>query len=414
MKKCTETNDPLKQVRSRVQPNPWTLALAGAGLVSFGALVQAEEAAQQVMTALSQTTLSGYVDTSAIWKFGSDGGAFIPGRSFDGGTGNLGGNKLDGFNLNVVKLQLEKPLDEGQWSAGYQVGLLFGPDAVGYNNSPLEVSDDVSVKDAYVALRVPVGNGIDVKMGTYSTVLGYEVFEGPNNPNYSRSYGWALEATQHTGVLASYKVSDAVSLSGGVANTHLAGINLRATRGKAVSETQKTYLGAVTITAPESFGALAGASLYGAIVDGFAGNTHDTTSYYVGATVPTPLEGLAVGAAYDYRDDAPLVVRGKAIANNRAYAIAGYLAYQCTEKLKLNGRFDYTNGDDGTWYESARAGTHNELFAVTGTVDYSLWANVLSRAELRWDHGLSGARPFGGTGKDKNAITLAANIVYKF
>jgi len=100
--------------------NKWTLALAAAGVVSLGSVAQAEEAQHQVLTALSSTTLSGYVDTSAIWKFGTDNHGpgsgvipTIPGRTFDGTA-----DKLDGFNLNVVKLTLEKPLDEGQWSAG--------------------------------------------------------------------------------------------------------------------------------------------------------------------------------------------------------------------------------------------------------------------------------------------------------
>ncbi len=38
--------------------------------------------------------------------------------------------------MNVVKLSIEKPLDEAQWAAGHKVNLLFGPDgsafATGY------------------------------------------------------------------------------------------------------------------------------------------------------------------------------------------------------------------------------------------------------------------------------------------
>jgi hypothetical protein len=93
--------------------NPWTAALIAAGLVSLGAILNAEEAQHQVLTALSSTTLSGYVDTSAIWKFGT--GGQVVGRSYDGTA------KQDGFNLNVVQLSLAKPLDDGAWSAGYQV-----------------------------------------------------------------------------------------------------------------------------------------------------------------------------------------------------------------------------------------------------------------------------------------------------
>ena len=85
--------------------NKWTLALAAVGMVSLGSVAQAEEAQHQVLTALSSTTLSGYVDTSAIWKFGTDrhdaSYTGIPGRTFDGTA-----DKLDGFNLEVVKLTL--------------------------------------------------------------------------------------------------------------------------------------------------------------------------------------------------------------------------------------------------------------------------------------------------------------------
>src|SRR5207237_5620810 len=155
--------------------NKWTLALAAGGVVSLGSIAQAEEKPMsQVMTAVSSTTLSGYVDTSAIRKFGT-GNANLPGRAFDG----VG--KLDGFNLNVVELQLEKPLSEDQWAAGYRVQLLLGPDANGYNVSPFGggsgAGSDFSLKDAYVALRVPAGNGIDFKVGSFTTVVGYESFE---------------------------------------------------------------------------------------------------------------------------------------------------------------------------------------------------------------------------------------------
>jgi trans-2-enoyl-CoA reductase len=48
---------------------------------------------------LASSTLSGYIDTSAIWMFGK--GTILYGRSFDGGS-NSQENKQDGFNLNVI------------------------------------------------------------------------------------------------------------------------------------------------------------------------------------------------------------------------------------------------------------------------------------------------------------------------
>lgn len=389
--------------------NKWTLALAAGGIVSLGSVTQAEEAQHQVMTALSQTTLSGYVDTVAMWNTGSGNSGGIAGRSYDGGPGSAG--KLDGFSLNVVNLTLEKALDESAWAAGYKVEMLLGPDSVGYNQ--FTGLGDFGLGDAYVSLRAPVGNGIDLKVGSFGTVVGYEVFNAPSNPNYSRSYGFFLEPFQHTGIQASYQLTENVGISGGVANTWNTGINSRpgalGAGGAVLSESQKTYMGSIVFNAPESFGFLAGSTVYAGIVDGLAaGGAADTTSYYVGATIPTPIEGLAAGIAYDYVDD--LSAPGVAV-NNRGYALAGYLSYQATEKMRVNTRLDFANTDDFMFYSSPTAGNHNELLSLTGTLDYSLWANVLSRAEIRWDHSLNDDGIFSG--KD-NAVTVAANIAYKF
>src|SRR6058998_1445320 len=139
----------------------WTIGLAAVGVVSLASAARAEEKASSVMTALSSTTLSGYVDTSAQWNFGT-GNANTPPYKFGGA------NKADGFNLNVVQLRLEKPLDEAEWAAGYRVDLWFGPDAntlgtpsVLDNSSGEGSTSDFAIRQAYVALRMPVGNGID-------------------------------------------------------------------------------------------------------------------------------------------------------------------------------------------------------------------------------------------------------------
>ena len=82
------------------------------------------------------------------------------------------------------------------------------------------------------------------------------------------------------------------------------------------------------------------------------------------------------------------------------------------EKLKLNGRVDYAKGTDGTWYTSGN--NENQLGSITVTADYSLWANVVTRAEVRWDRNLGGDANYHGTDQDSNAVTLAGNFVYKF
>lgn len=404
--------------------NQWTLALAAGGVVSLGSVVMAEEAQHQVQTALSSTTLSGYVDTSAIYQFGN--GKTATGRSYDGV------NKQNGFNLNVVKLTLEKPLDEGQWAAGYKVDLLAGPDAnaVGVNSLGANTSD-FAIQQAYVDLRAPIGNGLDFKMGVFGTVVGYEVFDAPKNPNYSRSYGYAIEPLSHTGLLASYQVADWLSLTGGVADTYSQNINGRSFRSPFVAGTTKgvakdselTYMGGFTLTAPESLGFLKGAQLYAGVVDGLPStptvSNSDVTSYYVGATIPTPLTGFSVGASYDYRG-----TKETSAVNPSSYANATalYLKYKATEKLSFADRVEYASGTLGTWNVNPLAtANHDQFLANTFTVDYSLWANVITRAEFRWDHDLTGSHSAFGTtsgaaanGMANNALSLALNVIYQF
>src|SRR5439155_9551171 len=117
------------------------------------------------------------------------------------------------------------------------------------------------IRQAYVTLRAPVGNGLDFKLGTWNTIIGYESYDANENPNYTRSYGNTIEPTTHTGLLATYQVTSALNLAAGVANTFGPTINARSNPPKA--ESYKTYMGAISLTAPESFGFAKGASLYG-------------------------------------------------------------------------------------------------------------------------------------------------------
>src|SRR5262249_2430437 len=156
----------------------------------------------------------------------------VPAVSYNAASSSTA-SKQDGFNLNAVKLAIEKPLDEAQWAAGYKAELIFGPDAVSYLTT-LDSGGDSSpaaIKQAYVALRAPVGNGLDFKLGVFDTIIGYEVFDGGNNPNYTRSYGFTIEPTTHTGLLATYQLCKAASLSVGIANTHGPFINQKADEG---------------------------------------------------------------------------------------------------------------------------------------------------------------------------------------
>jgi predicted porin len=396
--------------------NGCTLALIGAGVVSLPAMAHAEENTNLVLTALSSTTISGYVDTSAHWNPGT-GNQNLPAYSPNGLPGGL---KADGFNLDLVALTLSKPAGEGGWSAGYNATLLFGPDAVGYNSSAnAAAKSDFSLKDTYVDLHAPLGNGLDVKLGTFTEILGYEVYETGNNPIYTRSYGYEIEPTAMTGVLAGYQLTPAVLLNAGIADTWSAGIDTRSDPPKA--ESFKTYLGSVTFTCPTNFVFLSGSTLSGGVINGYDKvNLVDKTSLYIGGTFNTPIPNVKAGAAYDYAMLGPNTIGGPFHQSGYQGAFGLYLSWQATEKLGLYSRGEYFTesgylaGPDGLGI----AGAAGSAFAFTQTVQYDLWKNVLARVEFRWDHAEHGNGfgeiAAGGAPNADNAFLLAANIVYKF
>src|SRR5205085_721022 len=100
---------------------------------------------------------------------------------------------------------------------------------------------------------------------------------------------------------------------------------------------------------------------------------------------------------------------------------AAYVSFKATEKLGFHVRGEYANDIVDTFIPvSATTATTTEIVAVTATLQYDIWENVLSRLEFRWDHDLTGlpTRPYGtgsGTaGGRRNDYLLAANFVYKF
>src|SRR5437867_13074293 len=114
--------------RNQMKLNKWTVGLAAIGVVSLASAVKAEESGTALMTALSSTTISGYVNTSMHWNLGTGNGT-VPSYVYNTST------KQDGFNLNVVDLTIEKAMDEAQWAAGYKVQLWFGPDATTFGTT---------------------------------------------------------------------------------------------------------------------------------------------------------------------------------------------------------------------------------------------------------------------------------------
>jgi len=123
------------------------------------------------------------------------------------------------------------------------------------------------------------------------------------------------------------------------------------------------------------------------------------------------LQGEKLGLAYDYEAVSHQPISSSGYAN----AVGVYATYQATEKMSFNTR--------GEWFTQSKSnagpGYPSKVFALTETIQYDLWKNVLSRVEFRWDHSGDGSPAYGnnnanGTPTLKNSYELIANIIYKF
>lgn len=382
--------------------NKWTLGLAAVGAVSMASAVRADEAKMSALqTALSNTTISGFVDVGVQGNFGDNNtDSPLPPYAPSGSVQDQN-HWRDGFSLNAVDIAIDRPLDDSSWSAGYHVEINAGSseiDGMEYSHS---TESHMAVRQAYVTMRTPLGNGIDWKLGVFDGITGYESNTGYKNPNYTRSYGYIINPTTFTGILGTYQIVNGVSVSAGVAN--------RGTYqgyGQDNSNiTQKDFIFATALTAPDSWGWLKGSALNFGTVQSFDNNGVDI--YSANLSLATPVAGLKFGVAWD-------VLNSRVVpADFNIYGV--YATYQATDKLAFNLRGEYVDGTD------ADGGFNSNPFnnlgrgeEVTATIEYNLWANMLTRVEFRWDH-TEFTHPYGaGEVGVANAFLLAFNAVYKF
>jgi hypothetical protein len=181
-------------------------------------------------------------------------------------------------------------------------------------------------------------------------------------------------------------------------------------------------MGGLTYTCPTNWGVLSGSTLSGGIINGWdAANLVDKTSFYIGGTVNTPINGLKAGFAYDYAILGPNNINTNLpgpVASGYQQAGGIYLIWQATPKLSFNTRVELFSQSGYLAQNGARTtpgagdGLPSKSFELTETLQYDLWKNVVSRLEFRWDHALDASNPFSN-GVD-NALLVAANLVYKF
>lgn len=366
-----------------------------------------------VETAQKGIVLSGYVDAGYTYNFiGRDSGAAFTTRN-PGSDAKAGGQ----FNLNALKVALEKPLtDANEWQAGFRADLIVGQDAATVGGQNPGGSDSVFLEQAYAQFRAPIGNGLDIKVGKFVTTLGYEVIERPVNLNitYGNLFQNAIPLW-HVGALASYEFSDVINAKFGIVN----GANVD---GVGTTSSYPAFLASLGLNAPGGNASI-GNNLYvapssandGAVTSfGSASGGSGTSVVYdiVGNWTPKfANDKLLLGFNADIGNSSQ-----PAAGADTWWGAAVYAKYQFTDIFSLAGRGEYFHDSDGS-----KLGFNNPTFIGAGSADVWEWTltagfdvieNLALRAEYRLDYGDQVVA--GGAGTQDLGHTVAAEVVYSF
>ena len=341
------------------------------GIPSFGAIMGA-----------AGISVSGYIDTSYTYLSGS-------GQFAGGGANRVYDRERNSFNLNMIDLTVSSLPTAG---FGGLVDLNFGSDANVNASAGTGGADEFDIQAAYLHYA---SGPLMVVAGKYVTLSGAEVIKSPANFNYSRSilFGYAIPFT-HTGVRATFAVSDMLSVVAGINN----GWDVLK---ESASEARKTLELGVSTTPIKPLTIAASAYIGkepGAVVG-------TRTLFDVVATF-TATDALSFVLNYDYANQEDAVTVGE---KAKWSGLAGYVNYKFSDQWRMALRAE--TFDDKHGYRTGVVQTWDE---ATLTLAYMPTVNVELRGEARVDK--SDKQSFlqsDGTAEDtQNSVGLQA--IYKF
>ena len=300
------------------------------------------------------------------------------------------------FSLNQASIILEHApnLQEGR-RFGARVDLQFGQATDTLQGNPTnEPRPDIyrNIFQAYGTYLAPLGKGLTIDFGKWSSSIGIEGNYTKDQMNYSRSYYFNFLPFYHMGIRANYPVNDRFTLTYWVVN----GTNqAEATNGfkdelfgftanptKSLTWVVNYYLGQehpdrVEVAPTSPIPVQPGLS-FDAIRPAPNGRLHIFDSYVTWQAAPKlsfALEGDYVIQRL-WRNQAP----GETSAPSHVIGGAGYARYAFSSRIAAAARAEYLSDRGGLF-----SGLNQALKETTATFDYKLADGFLMRYEWRRD-----------------------------
>jgi len=336
---------------------------------------------------LRGTTINFAIDTYYGYNFNHPVGRVNALRAYDVLSNNI--------SLNQANVIFERAPDvEGGRRYGARLDLQFGQATDTLQGNPLnEPRPQIyrNVFQAYGTYILPVGNGLSVDIGKWSSSLGIEGNYTKDQMNYSRSFYFNFLPFYHMGVRANYKLNDRVALNYWLVNgtnqaeatngfkDELFGFTL--TPKKNIAWTTNYYFGQdqpdrILVPPSGPIPVQPGLS-FAPITPAPDGRTHIFDSYV--SWQASPKLSFALEGDYVIQRLWQFAAPGHSSAPSEVWGGAAYARYQLSPKIALATRAEYL-ADRGLFSGITQALKENTL-----TVDYKVGESFLVRSEYRRD-----------------------------
>lgn len=388
--------------------------------------------------------ISGFVDVAYTHNFNNPSTNLNQLHIFD--------TNASSFAPHMVQLMVERPADASGSAldrAGFRARLNFGPDArvtrARTNFQPGVASDEMDFQELYAEYILPVGTGLKVQAGKINTLIGYEVINSWENPNFSRTFMFGLgQAFTTTGIRFSYTFNPMVTASVGVVNgwDNIDDNNKGKTVEWLVALTPHERLGVnfYGSVGPEQ------SNTVGGVVPGGVNANASAKRTVAGSIITfkaTDKDTIILEPYYANEANANLVA-GHAGKNARWNGLGAYLLHdfddQWSARIRgeifedaggartctgsVTGQLGGFTGVPGGWNTCAAqpsgtgglvggGGIPQTLWETTYTLQYKPVPSLITRAEFRYDK--SNKSVFlNGNDRTNNQETLSFQVIYLF
>jgi hypothetical protein len=343
----------------------------------------------------SGISATGYVEGSWTYTAHTVAGNLLADRVFDTQAESL---QFDAVDLAVVRaVDGTKPFD-----IGFTIEQLYGWDSAYIHSNGLTIQSPSKIGFAahpktqydlnqanFVLSFGKIGNGLSIEGGKFDTLLGYEVIDAPVNSLYSHSYIFDEEPFTHTGLIATYNLTDP---SGPTPFTVTGGFTRGWDQATRDNNGSIDYTGQLKYVVTGKYQVL----LNVITGDESASGPQDGWRTVIDANgTYTFSDQLSFGFNGMYAWQAQTADGGFGGGTGSWYGAAAYATYKVSDSLSFNARGEWFDDQDGAAPTQLSAGTTNipnQFYEVTIGLTFKPFpsdqylSGLAIRPEGRWDY----------------------------